>query len=69
MLCRGCESKEVAEGSSLGNTSKNNQSWDVSQQPSTERSTVAAWCGARDLGALAKRLLGKYRDTQATDSR
>lgn len=37
MLCRGCESKEVAQGSSLGDTPEDNQSWDVSQQASTER--------------------------------
>ena len=30
---------------------------------------MAAWCVARDLGAMAKRLSGKYRETQATDSR
>lgn len=34
-----------------------------------EGGTVAAWCVARDLGAMAKRLSGKYRETQATDSR
>ena len=34
-----------------------------------EQGTVTAWCVARDPGALAKRLSGKYRGTQVTDSR
>lgn len=47
-----CESKEVAQGSSLGDTSKNNQSWDVSQQPSTERRRYSGslMCGKRSGG-------------------
>lgn len=56
MLCRGCESKEVAQGSSLGDTSKNNQSWDVSQQPSTESGSLV--CGKRS-GGLGKETFRK----------
>lgn len=60
MPCKFCKSKEVIQGSSLGDTPQDNQSWAVSQQASEERTGYSKKqvCGKRP-GGLGKKTVRK----------